>query len=133
MNSLTLRTAVYCVSMAAMFSALFNTQAATFSKLQLLMPGETASPGSATGKTGTPTARIAGTPFNVTVTAVDTNWNVVSSTDTVAIISSDTNAALPATAALVAGTQTFSVILKTSGSRTLTATNITDSSKTNNT
>jgi hypothetical protein len=45
-----------------------------FSKLQLLAPGETAAPGSATGKTGTPVAQTAGTSFNVTVNAVDANW-----------------------------------------------------------
>src|SRR5262249_24332282 len=60
--------------------------AGTFTKLQLLMPGETASPGSASGKTGTPTAQTAGTAFNVTVNAVDTKWNLVNTaTDTVAI------------------------------------------------
>jgi hypothetical protein len=69
------------------------------------------------GKTGTPAARTAGSAFNVTVNAVDANWNVVSSTDTVAITSSDANATLPANAALVAGTQTFSVTLKTGGTK----------------
>src|SRR5439155_120930 len=44
---------------------------AAFAKLQLLMPGETAAPGSASGKTGAPTALTAGTPVNVTVNAVD--------------------------------------------------------------
>src|SRR5207253_6373294 len=44
---------------------------AAFTKLQLLVPGESAVPGSVTGKTGTPTARTAGTAFNVTVNAAD--------------------------------------------------------------
>ena len=39
-------------------------------------------------------AQTAGSSFTVTVNAVDTNWNVVSSTDTVAITSSDSNATL---------------------------------------
>ena len=77
--------------------------------------------------------QTAGTAFNVTVNAVDANWNVSAATDTVAITSSDANAALPANAALVAGTQTFSVTLKTAGSRTVTATDITDGAKTANT
>ena len=51
--------------------------------------GETAAPGTASGKTGTPDYHLAGTPFTVTVNAVDTNWNVVSSTDTVGITSND--------------------------------------------
>ncbi len=106
----------------------------TFTKLQILVPGETAAPGTSTGKTGTPTAQTAGTPFNIIVNAVDANWNTVSTvTDTVGITSSDANAALPADAALVAGTQTFSVTLKTAGSRTVTASDLTDGSKTANT
>src|SRR5262249_13801599 len=94
----------------------------TFCKLQMLLPGESAAPGTASGKTGTPTAQTAGTPFNVTVNAVDANWNVVSTaTDTVAIASSDLNAILPANAALVNGSQTFSVTLNTAGNATVTA------------
>ena len=44
------------------------------------MPGETAAPGTASGKTGTPTARAAGAPFTVTVNAVDANWNLINNT-----------------------------------------------------
>src|SRR5206468_2042499 len=96
--------------------------------------GETAAPGSATGKTGTPTAQTAGSAFNVTVNAVDANWNPVSSgSGTVAITASDANAALPGSAALSAGTQTFSVTLKSSGSATLTATDTFDGLKIPNT
>ena len=111
-----------------------TVNAGAFAKLQLLVPGETTSPGSATGKTGTPTARTAGTPFNVTVNAVDANWNVVSTvTDTAAITSSDANAVLPANAALASGTQTFSVTLTTGGTATVTATDASDGTKTANT
>ena len=53
-----------------------------FAKLQLLVPGENASPGSVTGKTGTPSARTAAVAFNVTVNAVDANWNLVNSSQT---------------------------------------------------
>ena len=117
-----------------------NTSPATtvnpgaFTKLQILLPGETAAPGTATGKTGTPTARTAAAAFVATVNAVDANWNRVSSVaDTVRITSSDANAQLPANAALVAGTQTFDVTLLTAGSRTVTATDVTDGTKTANT
>src|SRR5205085_7690262 len=82
-----------------------TVSAGAFVKLQLLAPGETAAPGSGTGKTGTPTAQTAGAAFNVTVNAVDANWNLVSSIHTVGITSSDANATLPANAALVAGTR----------------------------
>src|SRR5207244_324328 len=79
-----------------------------FAKLQLLVPGETAAPGTANGKTGTPLAQTAGTAFNVTVNAVDANWNVVNTNDMIAISSSDANASLPANTALVGGTKSFS-------------------------
>src|SRR5206468_2996617 len=104
-----------------------------FVKLQLLVPGETAAPGPGSGKTGTPTAQGTGTAFTVTVNAVDTDWYVVSSTHTVGITSSDGSATLPANAALVGGTKTFSVTLNTPGPMTVTATDITDGTKTANT
>src|SRR2546426_3514810 len=104
-----------------------------FTKLQLLVPGETAAPGTVSGKTGTPTAQTAGTPFTVTVNAVDPNWNVVSSTDTVGITSSNGGATLPGNAALVAGTKTFSVTLNTAGNWTVTASDITTPAMTANT
>jgi hypothetical protein len=108
--------------------------AGAFARLQILVPGETASPGSATGKTGTPAAQTAGSAFNVTVNAVDANWNLINSvTDLVGITASDTNAVLPANAVLASGTQTFSVTLKTAGARTVTASDITDGTKTANT
>ena len=108
--------------------------AGAFVKLQILVPGETAAPGTATGKTGTPTARTSGTAFNVKVNAVDANWNVISTlTDVVGITSTDGNAILPSNAALVSGTMTFSVTLKTAGTPTITATDITNGTKTANT
>src|SRR5262245_12358287 len=112
-------------------SATFAVSSAVFSKLQLLVPGETAAPGTPTGKTGTPSPQAAGTPFNVTVNAVDASWNLVNTiADTVALTSSDSNATLPANAALVSGTKTFSVTLNTIGSQTLTISDQTDGSKT---
>jgi len=59
-------------------SSFITVNAGSFVKLQLLVPGETAAPGTSTGKTGTPTAETAGTAFSVMVNAVDANWNVVS-------------------------------------------------------
>ncbi len=98
------------------FAFLGSNRALAFSKLQLLMPGETAAPGTPTGKTGTPTAQTAGTAFTITVNAVDANWNLISANDTVHLASTDPNAVLAADAGLVGGTGTFSVTLNTSGS-----------------
>jgi len=105
-----------------------------FVKLQVLMPGETAAPYTTTGKTGTPDPQPVGTSFNITVNAVDEVWNVVSSvTDTVDITSSDSSAGLPPDAALVNGTGSFSIYFGQSGTWTVTATDVTDSTKTANT
>src|SRR6185503_18843434 len=60
-------------SKSANTSPAMTVNAGTFVKMQLLVPGETAAPGSATGKTGTPTTQSAGAAFNVTVNAVDAN------------------------------------------------------------
>src|SRR5262249_20083420 len=98
-------------------SPVLSVAVGAFTKLQTLLPGEFAVPGNVSGKGGSPTTQTAGTPFNVTVNAVDANWNLVTNaTDTVSIGSSDSNATLPANGSLVSGTQTFSVTLNTAGS-----------------
>src|SRR5205814_4927905 len=66
-------------------SSTVGVNAAGFAKLQLLLPGETAAAGTASGKTGSPSAQTAGTAFSVTVNGVDAYWNIVSAGDTVAI------------------------------------------------
>jgi hypothetical protein len=115
-------------------AAYFRTVNRPFAKLQVLLPGETAAPNTATGKTGTPTDQVAGLPFNITVNAVDQYWNIVPSSDTVTITSSDATASLPADAALSNGTGTFSVTFGTGGSSyTVTASDVTDPTKTANT
>src|SRR6266436_678533 len=115
-------------------SSVFAVTGSSFSQLQVLLPGETAAPGSTSGKTGTPIAQTAAAAFNVTVNAVDANWNLINTvTDTARLTASDSNAVLPANAALVNGTRTFSVTLKTAGSATVTASDVTDNTKTANT
>jgi hypothetical protein len=111
-------------------SAAFTVVAGTFAKLQVVVPGEIAASGTASGRAGTPITQMAGSPFTVTVNAVDANWNVVTSTDVVGITSSDPAATLPASAALVGGTRTFSVTLNGVGGRTVTATDLNNGSKT---
>lgn len=102
----------------------------TSNRLQLLMPGETAAAGTATGKTGTPSSRTAGAAFTVTVNATDSGWNVLTGiTDIVAISSTDGSATMPANAAIVAGTKTFSVTFGIAGSFTVTAIDLTDATK----
>src|SRR6185503_20038895 len=104
-----------------------------FSKLQLLVPGETAAPGTASGKTGTPSGQAVGISFPVTVNAVDAQWNRINTvSDTVGLSSSDLTATLPPAAALVSGTTNLMVIFNANGNFTLTATDLTDGSKTAN-
>src|SRR6266699_1048350 len=96
-------------------SPAITVNAGAVTKLLVLLPGETASPGSATGKTGSPSAQTAGTATlsGIVVRAVDANWNVISTATTnVTITSSDANATIAddngATAGnltLVAGTR----------------------------
>ncbi len=103
--------------------------AAPFARLQVLLPGETSVPGSLTGRTGIPATQAANVAFDVTVNAVDAYWNPVTATDTVTISSSDPFAVLPSDAALVGGTGAFTVTLQSPG-KTITATDVTDGTKT---
>ena len=100
--------------------------AGPFVKLQVLVPGETAAPTTPTGKTGTPDPQLMRAPIPVTVNAVDAYWNVVTTaTDTVRLTSSDSAALLPADSALLGGTVQFVIALRTLGTWTVTADDVT--------
>jgi hypothetical protein len=104
--------------------------------LQVLFPGETAAPGTLTGKTGTPTPVSLSTNASVTVTvnAVDSKWNLIPTiNDTVAITSSDSAATLPGNGALAGGTAQVQITFATTGSQTVTATDVSNSSVAPNT
>ncbi|MFC4230356.1 beta strand repeat-containing protein [Parasediminibacterium paludis] len=108
--------------------------AGSFTKLQILMPGETAAAGTISGKIGNPTIQTRGIPFNVVVNGVDAYWNTVSNvSDNIAITSTDGSAFLPPNSGLVNGTNMFSVALNMVGAVTVTATDMSDGSKTANT
>jgi len=94
--------------------------AGPFSRLQVLVPGETAAPGTPSGKTGAARAQTVGVPFTITVNACDDTWTRVTSiTHSVQVLSSDASATLPAPAQLGGGTATFSVTLNANGSFTM--------------
>ncbi|MGD0863824.1 MAG: cell wall-binding repeat-containing protein, partial [Candidatus Limnocylindrales bacterium] len=87
-------------------------------------------PGSATTLvvSGFPSPTVAGVAHNLTVTAKDTYGNTATGyTGTIHFTSSDGAAVLPANGTLTAGTGTFSVTLRTSGTRTVTATDTVNS------
>ena len=111
-------------------AAFFRLNQQVFTRLQVLMPGETNAPGTVSGKAGTPTPQVAGMPFDVTVNAVDNTWHIVNSVDTIHLTSTDSAAALPSDGALTAGTGTFTVTFGAPGSYTITASDATDGTKT---
>src|SRR5207247_7027939 len=80
--------------------------AGTATKLLVLLPGETAASGTATGRTGAPLDQTAGTAVanGIIVNAVDANWNMVSSsTANVTLTTTDSNATIAADTAGTTG------------------------------
>jgi hypothetical protein len=70
-----------------------------------------------------PATAVAGTAFQVTVTALDASNNVVASySGTLHFASTDGQAVLPANSTLTNGKGTFAVTLNTAGNQTITAT-----------
>jgi hypothetical protein len=113
----------------------FRLAARKFTKLQVLLPGESADPGSLTGKTGTPDQQSLSFPYPVTVNAVDANWFPAgyNSDHTIHLTSTDGTAGLPPNFDLVGGTASVQVTNNVSGTFTFTASDVTDPTKTSNT
>ncbi|UCE03726.1 MAG: hypothetical protein JSW67_05940 [Candidatus Latescibacterota bacterium] len=98
-----------------------------YTQLQVLLPGESAAPGTGTGKLGTPDAQTVGIPFDIRVRACDDSWNTVTSiSDVVELSSSDAGATLPGQTALSAGEVTLTVTVNAAGSFTFSADDLTD-------
>ncbi|MDE2292278.1 MAG: hypothetical protein KGL53_09360, partial [Elusimicrobia bacterium] len=108
-----------------------TVQAAPFSKLEVLLPGETPQPGSASGRSGTTDFQIAGRAFQVTIRATDPFGNITTSaTDTVAATSVDgATATLPGSASLAAGSTTLAgLVVQSTGLFTLSAADLSSAS-----
>jgi hypothetical protein len=99
-------------------SSFFRMIKRTPTQIQVLLPGETAAPGTPSGKTGSPTPVGAASNFNVIVNMCDASWNVVNSIDTVQLTSTPAtydagflvlngSELVESAAPLVAGTFTF--------------------------
>jgi hypothetical protein len=96
--------------------------AGPYTKLQVLLPGESPAPGTGTGKSGAPQSQTVGVPFNVTVRACDSSWNLVTTvTNSVTLTSTDGSASLPGAFSLASGTKTLQVTLNAAGSFTVSA------------
>jgi PKD repeat protein len=77
----------------------------------------------------TPATATAGSAFSATITARDESGNLLTNyASTITFTSSDSQAILPGTSTLTAGTGTFSVTLKTVGSETITVSDGTETS-----
>ena len=117
------------VWLAVSFAALLATPALAgpYTRLQVLMPGETAAPGTPSGKTGTPKAQVSGIPFDVTVRACDNTWTLVNTvSNSIQITSSDASATLPQPAQLQSGSRVFTVTFNAAGTFNLLAHDQTD-------
>src|SRR5258708_38554747 len=89
------RALVTVAALALALASATTARAATFTRLQVLLPGETAAPGTPSGKTGTPRAQTAGVPFSITLRGTDGAWNTVAAaTDIVQPLASDASAPL---------------------------------------
>ncbi len=113
-------------------SAYFAMQQRTNSQMQVLLPWETPAPNTPTGKTGTQPAGSVSLSGNstvdVTIRAVDANWNLIPSSDSVGIASNDPNSNVPTAIPLVGGVATFSGInvlgFGSTGTFTISVTNL---------
>lgn len=103
-------------------------------QLLVLMPGETNAPGTATGKVGTPLSHAAGELFDVTVMAVSADWYLINNVnDTIRFTSSDSQDYFPTDPSLSGGVGTWTMYFFSTGSRTVTASDLTNPSILSNT
>jgi flagellar hook capping protein FlgD len=111
----------------------FTVHPGAFSKVQVVVPGQTALPGSVSGVSGSPATQTVGTAFNATVWATDAYWNPVPSGDNVRVDSPTDGAEVQGTGVLTNGTRTFQITLNTVGSQTVRVTDLTNGSITSTT
>ncbi len=90
-------------------------------RLQVLLPGETADPGSVSGKIGSPGNQVAGYSFNVTVRTCDDYWNAVSTNPMISVYSDDINSPFnPAFSGQMVSNAVVSVMMVTASTNTYT-------------
>ncbi len=72
-----LRLARWALLSLMLLAASSQAQTSPFTRLQVLLPGEIAAPGTPAGKTGAPVTQTVGVPFSVGIRACDDDWNTV--------------------------------------------------------
>ncbi len=118
---------IFCAAALMLSATVTTAQAQTYTKMLVLLPGETASPGTPSGKTGAPVAQTVGVPFTVRVLACDDSYNIVSSiTHIVSMSSTDVSATLPPNTQLINGRTELAVTMNAAGSFTVTASDESD-------
>ncbi|MCK4350607.1 MAG: hypothetical protein KAX13_07095, partial [Candidatus Krumholzibacteria bacterium] len=112
---------IFCAAALMLSASVTTAQAQTYTKMLVLLPGESASPGTPSGKTGAPADQTVGVPFNVRVLACDDSYNLVSSiTHIVSMSSMDESASLPPNTQLINGQAELTVTMNAAGSFTVT-------------
>lgn len=114
-NSLTI-IFVLCAGLIVSTALPSLTHAGPYSQLQILIPGETAAPGTETGKTGSPITQTVGVPFTISIRACDNSWYTDTTvTNIIEVTSFDESATLPEPVALVDGEINLSVTFNSVG------------------
>ncbi len=113
---------IFCAAALVLSAAATTAHAQAYIKLLVLLPGETAAPGTPSGKTGAPSDQTVGVPFNIRVLACDDSYNLVTSiTHIVSITSTDESATLPPNTQLINGQAEMAITMNAAGSFTVTA------------
>ncbi|HXV12813.1 MAG TPA: hypothetical protein VEC56_01275 [Candidatus Krumholzibacteria bacterium] len=111
-----------CALIASDWGAPRLAAAGPYTRLQVLLPGEAAAPGTGTGKSGAPVGQTVGVPFSVTVRACDSAWATVTTvTNSITLTSTDGSASLPPSFVLSSGVATATVTLNAAGQFTFSA------------
>lgn len=113
-------------------TAFFRLIKRVYSQLQILLPGETNAPGTASGKVGTPTTAPVNGAYDVTINAVDPTYHIVNSSDELNVTTTDSGATLlgasgnPPGWTLVRGSVTVPIYYSAAGTYTVSATDMTN-------
>jgi hypothetical protein len=116
-----------CAAMLLVAGSATPGAAGPFTRLRILLPGQSAAPGTPSGKSGVALAQTAGVPFNVTVQSCDDQWNTVTGvSDVIQTLCSDASATLPAPTQIQSGSATLTVTFNAGGTFTISAHDQTD-------